>query len=86
MKAEDKAFQLFDKMWSARNPSGESSMSRWQAKQCALIAVDEILEEIAQLNKPEYTIFITCLDPIATKNGYEKEDFWQDVKTEIEKL
>jgi len=52
---------------------GYLTMKIHDAKQCALIAVDEILE---------------CYPAQCPKESYEMEQhiFWQQVKTEIEKL
>lgn len=56
------------------------------AKKLALIAVEEIIKEFEQLRKPEYTIFIISYEGQITMDGYEKLSYWQQVKTEIEKL
>jgi hypothetical protein len=59
------------------------------AKICASKCVDEIIKELEQLNKPEYAIFITKpatwkdggLDEESeTMDGYEKLEYWQQVK------
>lgn len=58
---------------------------------CALIAVDEIIKELQQLRKPEYTIFL--LDGTQNEerefdaaDGYQRIDFWEQVKIEIKNL
>lgn len=57
------------------------------AKQCALIAVDEMIKELEQLRKPEYTTFIIEYgEPGITMDGYEKIIYCQEVKEEIQKL
>ena len=67
MTAVEKAKELFDKMKSSLFSDGE-----YDAKQCALIAVDEILET----SPKEWTGF-----------EYEsKLEFWQEVKQELLKL
>jgi len=43
MNAKDTAIQLADKMYYSTDEDGFYSMSNFRAKQCALIAVDEIL-------------------------------------------
>lgn len=62
------------------------------AKQCALIAVDEILAIIETLDKPEYTAFL-LKDKLEFEteyakhfNGYDIEEYFKEVKSEIEKL
>lgn len=59
MTAKEKAKELFDKMDSV-------SLTTHAAQQCALIAIDEILE--------------------ATNDDWSHHEYWQEVKTEIEKL
>ena len=66
MTPKEKAIELFDKYFEATN-------NYYQAKQCALIAVDEILD----------------LKHIVTlrRNMHEMElEFWDEVKQEIEAL
>ena len=45
MKAKEKSQELFDKFYYARDEQGFHSVNKYRAKQCALIAVDEILNE-----------------------------------------
>ena len=76
MKPKEKAKELVDKMWNI--DEGYGSIGFHEAKQCALIAVDEIL----QLTKrPTYNPFdwneIT---------GVRYDEYWTEVKQEIEKL
>jgi hypothetical protein len=44
MTPQEKAKELFKKMYQVRSVSG-SDISKYFAKQCALIAVNELLEE-----------------------------------------
>jgi len=71
--AKEKAKELVDKFI---NTFYETQEFVWKstAKQCALIAVDEILWEIIKYadNSKEYVT--------------ENAKFWQEVKTEIQKL
>lgn len=46
MKAKEKARELVDKFYFSKDEDGYHSMNRYRAKQCALIAVDEILNSI----------------------------------------
>lgn len=74
MEPKEKAKELVDKYYSKFHRSGFN-----HAKQCALIAVDEILK-FEQL-------YLTRLD--AKMNRYTEEssvEYWQEVKQEIEKL
>ena len=66
MKAKEKAEELVNKF---NLPSGLMSFER---KECALIAVDEILEVII-FNKYD-------------DKYWEEEEYWEEVKQEIEKL
>lgn len=79
MNAKEKADELIDKMYYiGRYDDKEDynpAMAWERAKQCALIAVDEA-------EKSEYNVL--------TKFGFVTEnytsDYWQQVKSEIEKL
>jgi hypothetical protein len=56
----------------------------WQeAKQCAIIAVDEILE-VTKL--PTYSINTFTGSGLRMLNGYNYSSYWQEVKLELEKL
>ncbi len=68
MKPEEKAIDLIDKMMLG----SKDRMYLKLAKQCALIAVDEILK-----SNP------TIIDCTGTEFNYK---FWTEVKKEIEKL
>jgi hypothetical protein len=52
------------------------------AKQCALIAVDEMLEATKQPIRD----FNSDIYKSTSVVGYYYNDFWQEVKSEIEKL
>lgn len=75
MTPKEKANELVDNYWlmDKINPS----LSKEQAKKCALIAVDEIL----QIFNNEWTKLDFWTEEI---NG--TINFWQEVKKEIEKL
>jgi hypothetical protein len=69
MTPKEKAEELFDKFRvKVLDRDGTSAMNGFEAKQCALIAVDEIL--------------------LITRESYDIDhiNWWQEVKTEIEKL
>lgn len=65
--AKQKAVEIYDKMYKVRSNSA-SDITKYFAKQCALIAVDAIWRELE------------------SERVFEKYDFWQQVRTEIEKL
>jgi hypothetical protein len=71
MTSKEKAEELFYKMLSTDKLDDYSFVGSKVAKQCALIAVDEILKQ--------------CWDyrDIDLEASYE---YWQEVKQEIEKL
>ena len=81
IKPEEKAIELVDKMGFSTmhtidNTSGQSTpiYKNQYAKQCALIAVEEIINA-------------NGLHPNDTDYDYNKaEVYWEQVKTEIEKL
>jgi hypothetical protein len=68
MTPKEKAKELFDKFMKPIDGLHKYPMCFDTAKQCALIAVDEILK-------------ITWVDKFLTV-----EDYWNEVKQEIEKL
>jgi hypothetical protein len=71
---KDKAIELIDKMLS-KNPNkqdGISMIDTIQAKLCAIVAVDEILN-IYQIKNAAFEF-------------YELRNYWQDVKQELEQL
>ena len=71
---KDKAIELIDKMLS-KNPNkqdGISMIDTIQAKLCAIVAVDEILN-IYQIKNAAFEF-------------YEVRNYWQDVKQELEEL
>lgn len=75
MTPKEKAKELFNKMYHVDDPMGNYPMCFDTAKQCALIAVDEIMYN----NLMEYPQHSMIYNP-------HKNDYWQQVKHEIEKL
>lgn len=74
MTPKSKAIEIFDRMFSSSR-----NIEEFEAKQCALVAVNEILQIQWYHSEP------TCFDDLA--NEYkEKSVFWNEVKSEIEKL
>ena len=80
MKPKEKATELFSKYFDLKwqcyrnNKTSIKSMTKLSAKHCALLAVDELIKSWNFSGRYEQEIF-----------DAEKE-FWQQVKTEIEKL
>ena len=71
MTPKEKAKELVDKFYYIPNSQGIFMMQDYQAKQCALIAVDEILNTI------EYS---------SQADELSKVNYWQEVKQQIENL
>ena len=71
MTPKEKAKELFDKMYKADIVNSNYPMCFDSAKQCALIAVDEIIEAIKIADNITFMYVI---------------DYYQEVKQEIEKL
>jgi hypothetical protein len=70
MTPQEKAKELVHKMWIYALPNAKGS---WvNAKKLSLIAVDEIYNEID--------------DNYDTLHSSDRKQYWQDVKSEIEKL
>ena len=73
MTPKEKAKELKDKFWEIEPLSNFDGDKGFYSKQCALIAVDEILD-----------FMILTLKWTENSNG--NVDYWQEVKQEIEKL
>jgi hypothetical protein len=72
MTPKEKAKELVNKMKFATDEFGYININVNRHKQCALIAVDEIID-------------IAYWEYMESMGGMEK-DYWNEVKTEIEKL
>lgn len=70
MTPKEKAQELFFNFYEIDNDSIDFGMNKEMAKQCALIAVDEIIEALHEHHWQNRLII----------------DYWQEVKQEIEKL
>ncbi len=68
--SKEKAKELFEKFYYAIDEQGFCSVNKYRAKQCALIAVDEILKSIIWHHD----------------FSNQTRNYWQEVKQEIEKL
>ena len=89
MTPQEKAKELINKMFNCDKSTPQESMAMLypHAKQCALIAVDEILKSEKvdylftreQINSIEYTSDDLWIHETFT-------EYWTDVKQEIEKL
>jgi hypothetical protein len=71
MTPQEKAKELFNKMYNTDDPMGNYPMCFDTAKQCALIAVDEIINSIV------------ITDLTTAENQFI---YWEEVKQQIEKL
>ena len=70
MTAKEKAIELVDKMYSKSEPDF-NGMSYYEAKDCAIVAVEEIL--LSQFQFDMISIYRTPFN-----------HYWQEVKKEIE--
>ena len=75
MTPKEKAVELVDKYFIACHKSSDLELSWKVCKQCALIAVDEVLQ---------YDINAKCESQFVIQERIE--EYWKQVKTEIEKL
>jgi len=71
MTPQEKAKDLYDSYWYCLFQSNIEKRNYW-SKQCALIAVDEILD-------------VDCFD-MSEEHFDNHIEFWEEVKQEIEKL
>lgn len=67
MTPQDEAKRIFDQYYNLKNAFGESYMTYFDAKQCAMIGINEQID----FWKNEWKVDST---------------YWNDVKTELEKL
>jgi hypothetical protein len=79
MTPKEKANDLVNNMFNCDNSTPEKSMAMLliHSKQCALIAVDEILENLNKISKD-----LISFD----YQPYSHLNYWNEVKHEIEKL
>jgi hypothetical protein len=82
MTPKEKAIELFDKM-HIEIYNRDMYDDLFRAKQCALIAVDEILE--LKETQEEYQIQYDNGE-WSRELGYRYSKYWQEVKQEIEAL
>jgi len=83
MTPKEKAIELVDKYYHLFSVKLENTICVYEAKHCALIAVDELIST-------EYKTVSKLLEVIE-KNRIRlvislNKDYWQEVKQEIEKL
>ena len=69
---KEKAKEIFDKMYFVDDPMGNYPMCFETAKQCALIAVDEIENQLTPIEK--------------APNNKEAFKYWKKVKEELLKI
>jgi hypothetical protein len=82
MTPKKKALELYDKMFLIIENKGMYD-DLYRAKQCALIAVDEILE--LKETQEEYQIQYDNKE-WSRELGYRYSKYWAEVKQEIENL
>ena len=76
MTPKEKAVELIDKFYYIHNSQGIFMMQDYQAKQCALIAINEVQQLIKDLSSDKNR-FIYIVDEM---------NYWEEVKQEIELL
>ena len=80
MTAREKADELYSKYDDLLNKDfGNPIVFDNQIKQCALIAIDELIEEAYFTDAYIKSVFFT-------DGYYDKQEYWEEVKTEIENL
>jgi hypothetical protein len=73
MTPKEKAIEMFNKMYQVDNILFIKAMDKYQAKQCALIAVEEIEKAID-------------FDWMEVQNLESEHRYWEQVKEELRKL
>ena len=81
MTAKDKAKELIDKMKLATDEFGYININKERHKQCALIAVDDIIRVC-----PYFDSKIRETDDQLSAFDFQFVSYWQEVKQEIERL
>ncbi len=81
MTPKEKAQELFDKYYIICQEFTQEIQCGIQAKQCAIIAVDELIK-----NQEKITKNINRYLSIANIEIQDTGSFWQEVKHEISKL
>ncbi len=81
MTPEEKAKELVEKFM---DDFYTGPIEYRNAKACALICVKEMINQLGNLHKPEYTSFYFTEGKVM--DGYEILEYWQQVKTSIQNL
>ena len=85
MIPKEKAIELFDKFRvKVHDRDGTSAMNGFEAKQCALIAVDEIILSRKDDSQFDDTLWAGGSDMYTMHPMYL--NYWQEVKQQIENL
>jgi hypothetical protein len=77
MTPKEKAEELFDKFYLVKDERGLYRLNEFIAKQCALIAVDEIIQQ--------WEVIDTYIADFGGKLNQSLK-YWQEVKQEIQAL
>jgi len=75
MTAKDKAMELMDKFYDVEIYADYGASASIDAKECALICVDEILKSNIEL-----------FGQMDNDDSWYDDSYWQEVKQEIDKL
>jgi len=90
MTPKEKAKEIVNKYWSIGEQEWQDTPLTWEeAKQCALIAVDEVIKYHESLyNEGFKDVHIALSSPIKTYNDILNPllKYWKEVKQEIDKL
>jgi hypothetical protein len=79
MTPKEKARELVDKYYHLFSVELENTIADYEAKECALIAVDEVLENV--------NYFFNELEKDGLPNKFDDEiEYWNQIKQEIIKL
>ena len=77
MTPKEKAIELIDEFYNITDYVGDCIITKYEAKQCALIAVDEIISQWEYID--------TYLSDLGGELNINLK-YWYQVKQEIEKL
>ena len=84
MTPNEKARELYDEFYQQAMHALSIEIRKHVAKQCALIAVDEIIKSNPSTYDLDVSSFMTDMDTWTIKNIKFNIVYWEEVKQEIE--
>lgn len=86
MTPEEKAKELYNKFKEALAITDMQAGANPYVIMCCIISATQMTKQLQEMCKPEYTSFWHGKVAGETIDGYEMQQYWEDVKQAIEKL